>query len=238
MTSLLLASFVAGFLTVLAPCLLPLLPVVIGGSFASDSSEKRNPYIIILALLISVIVFTLIIQGISQFFFVPDTFWRNFSATLVLIVGLYFLFPNIWYKLPFIRNFSVVTGRSLGSSQQKKGLFGDIAIGVSLGPVFSSCSPTYLLILATILPRGFFEGLIYLIAYVVGLGVVLLFIALVGQIFVEKLTRLATRKWFKYIIGIIMVVVAIMIYTGLDKDLAEFLLDAGFIDFTQFELNI
>ncbi len=238
MGSLLLASFVAGFLTVLAPCLLPLLPVVIGGSLASDKETKRNPYIIILALLVSVVVFTLIVDGISSLFYVPQEFWQNFAATLVLFIGLTFLFPSLWSKIPFISNFYASSNKALGKGVSRSGVLGDILIGGSLGPVFTSCSPTYFIIIATVLPSSFFDGLLYLFAYAAGLGVVLLFISLVGQTAVSKLNILANNKgWFKRTIGIIMIIIAILIYTGIDKKLSTKLLDFGFIDATQLELN-
>ena len=80
MESLLIASFIAGFLTVLAPCLLPLLPVVIGGSLGG---AKRNAYIIIGSLLLSVIVFSIIIEGLSTLFYIPQDVWVYIAGALV-----------------------------------------------------------------------------------------------------------------------------------------------------------
>ena len=238
MSSLLIASFVAGFLTVLVPCLLPLLPVVIGGSLTSTKEVKRNPYIIITALLVSVVLFTLIIDTIASFIYVPTEFWRYFGATLILILGVIFLFPNLWYKLPFVSKFSISSNVALGKHLKKRGMGGDILIGASLGPVFTSCSPTWLLIVATVLPASFFDGLSYLFAYALGLGVVLLFITLVGQKAIERLGILADeRGTFKKTMGVILIVIALVIFVGWDKVFAEYLLDLGFIDITQFELE-
>ncbi len=43
---LLLGAFIAGVLTVLAPCVLPLLPVIIGGSISGDTKDRRRPFLI------------------------------------------------------------------------------------------------------------------------------------------------------------------------------------------------
>ncbi len=237
MESLLFASFVAGFLTVLAPCLLPLLPVVIGGSLVGGN--KRNPYIIIGSLLLSVVLFTLIIEGLSLLFYIPPYIWSYIAATLVLLVGLSFLAPSLWTNLPFIRKLANKSNTTLGKGTQRKGILGDVTIGASLGPAFSSCSPTFLIILAIVLPRGFFEGLLYLIVYALGLGVVLLFIALLGQKAIEKLNIFADGGgWFKKIMGIIMIIIAIMIYAGFDKTVGSLLLDIGLFDTTQLELMV
>jgi len=59
---LLIVSFIAGVLTILAPCILPLLPVVLGGA-VSDAGNRRRPFIIIIALSLSVFIFTLLLKG-------------------------------------------------------------------------------------------------------------------------------------------------------------------------------
>lgn len=237
---LLIGSFIAGFLTVLAPCILPLLPVVIGGSLGSNTTTKRNPYIIIGSLAVSIVAFTLIIHGISSLLYVSDSVWRYFSATLVLIVGISFLFPSIWVKIPLVSKLSLSSNRQLGSGFQKKGTMGDVIIGSSLGPVFTSCSPTYFLILANVLPKNFIEGFIYLLAYAAGFSVVLLFIALIGDTLLSKLNILARNEGrFKKTIGILIILSAILLYTSLDKEISTLLLDLNlFVDTTDIELNI
>ncbi len=47
---LLLGAFIAGILTVLAPCVLPLLPIIIGGSVAGKTYDSKRPVIIALSL--------------------------------------------------------------------------------------------------------------------------------------------------------------------------------------------
>ena len=76
-------------------------------------------------------------------------------------------------------------------------------------------------------------------AYVAGLGVVLLFIALLGQSFVEKMIPAASETGrVKKIIGVVLIIIAFIIFAGFDKTLGAFLLDVGFIDVAQFELDI
>ena len=239
MSSLLLASFIAGALTILVPCILPLLPVVVGGSILSSNGRRRNPYIIIGSLLLSIIVFTVIIQTLANFIFIPNSFWENIAATLVLFVGLIFIFPGFWHKIPFVSHFAIFSNKAVGSGIKRDTFFGDAIIGIALGPLFSSCSPTYLLILSVILPASFFLGLIYLTFFILGLGVTLLLIVLIGQKFVDRLNILADESgYLKKVLGLIMIFVAIVIFFGLDKEFAIFLLDIGFIDITQFELEI
>ncbi len=52
-----LLSYVAGLLTALAPCVLPLLPIILGGSLAGEKKDKWRPYIITGSLVVSLILF-------------------------------------------------------------------------------------------------------------------------------------------------------------------------------------
>lgn len=236
MESILLASFIAGFLTVLAPCILPFLPIVIGGSF---TGKRRSPYVVIASLLLSIIIFTFIIEGLTSLFYIPQETWHIISGTLVLLVGLTFLFPGFWARLPIIKRLSITSNRAMSAGGNRQGVVGDIVIGAALGPAFSACSPTYLIILAAILPATPLLGLLYLGMYVLGLGVVLLFIALLGQSVIEKLTIVANENgWFKRGMGILLILIAIVILTGFDETISIFLLDTGLYDFSQLELSI
>ena len=234
---LLIAALIAGFLTILAPCILPLLPVAIGGSLSSDKETRRNPYLIIGSLAVSVIAFTLIIHRFL--IHIPRETWGYVAGTLVLIVGISFLFPRLWLKVPFVSKVSLLSNKTLGAGFKRKGALGDVMIGASLGPVFTSCSPTYFLILA-LLPENFLEGLIYLVAYTVGFSTILLFIVLVGEKVMTKLNVLASSEGkFKKVVGILIIASAIALYTGLDKDINTWLLDRGlYIDTTNIEQNL
>ena len=126
----------------------------------------------------------------------------------------------------------------VGSGYTKKSIWGDVTIGAALGPVFSSCSPTYFLILAAVLPVSFWLGTVYLLVYIAGLASVLLLIALLGQRFVGSITWAADpHGWFKRGLGIIFLIVGIAVFTGLDKQFQAFILDTGF-NTVQFENSL
>ncbi len=113
-------------------------------------------------------------------------------------------------------------------------------MGAALGPVFSSCSPTYALIIATVLPVSFGEGIAYLAAYVIGLSAILLLIGLLGQQFVAKLGWASNpRGWFKRIIGALFIVVGCAVLLGLDKELQALIINNGLYDpIDTFERNL
>ena len=234
---LLAISFLAGMLTVLAPRILPLLPVVVGSSASGRS--KATPYIVVGSLAASIILFTYLLKFSSALIMVPPALWTYLSGGIIFVFGLTLVFPALWEKVPGMAKVSAGSNKLVGSGYQKKSLWGDMLIGASLGPVFSSCSPTYFVILASVLPASFALGSLYLFAYAAGLSLVLLLIALLGQRFADRLTALSdSRGWFKKGIGIIFIVLGIAIALGLEKRFEVWLLNSGYVDVVGFEENI
>lgn len=231
--SFLALSFFSGVLTVLAPCILPLLPVIIGSSASGRS--KATPYIVIASLSVSILLFTYLLKASTLLIAIPSSFWAYFSGSILLLIGLTFTFPALWNQVPGIKKLSTGGNAVVGSGYSQKNVWGDITIGAALGPVFSSCSPTYFLILAAVLPASLLLGTVYLLAYIAGLGLVLLLIALLGQRFVTNITWAADPQgWFKRGLGILFLLVGLSIITGLDKQFEAWILDSGF-NTVQFE---
>jgi cytochrome c biogenesis protein CcdA len=211
----LIISFIAGVLTILAPCILPLLPVIVGRSLSDSTLSKRRVFIVVLSLGISVIVFTLILKVSTLFINIPQNFWACISGGIIFIFGLVTLFPNLWENLPFTSKLNQQSNKVLMTGYKKNSIWGDILVGASLGPIFSACSPTYFVILATVLPVRPIVGIIYLLSYSIGLCLALLIVALLGQRIMAKFDfAMDPRGWFKRILGIIFILVAIGILTG------------------------
>jgi len=237
--TLLVISFVAGVLTILAPCILPLLPVIVGRSLSDGTVSKRRVLVITLSLGASIILFTLLLKATTLLIDIPQDFWKWFSGGIILIFGLVSLFPELWERLSFTGIISRKSNQLLTKGYQKNSVWGDVIVGASLGPIFSACSPTYFVILATVLPATPALGLLYLFAFALGLSISLLFVSLVGQRVMVRLGIVADPKgWFKRIMGIIFILVAVTIITGYDKKLQILILDAGFFDVTKIELKL
>ena len=224
---LLLISFIAGILTVLAPCVLPLLPVIVGGSLTTGS--HRRAYTICLALGASVIVFTLLLKASTVFINIPQSFWEWFSGGILILFGIVMIFPRLWDNLGFVNLMNRSSNKALATGYQKNSIWGDMVMGAALGPVFSSCSPTYFVILATVLPASFGMGFLDLLVYAIGLSGFLFIIALAGQKLVDKLgVAINPEGWFRKGIGILFVVVGFGVLTGVEANLEAWLLNNGF----------
>ena len=236
---LLVVSFLAGMLTVLAPCVLPLLPVILAGS-VTDASDRRRPVIIIVSLSISVFIFTLLLKGSTALISSSPTLWNYVSAVILAGFGLTLLFPETWarlvLKIPGHNKPDRWISRGFGG---KKDVWSDIVVGAALGPVFTTCSPTFFVILATVLPQSLTMGLIDLAAYIFGLAIVLLIVAWIGQRIVGKLGWAIDPKGsFRKVLGLIFIILAAAIAIGFDKKIEASILNSGFFDVTTVEQSI
>lgn len=242
---LLLISFIAGVLTALAPCVLPLLPVIVGGSMTASGeqgSSKRRALVIALSLGASVILFTLLLKVSTIFINVPPSFWTIFSGTILIVFGTVMVFPRLWDSLGFVNLMNRSSNQLLATGYQKNSFWGDVIMGAALGPVFSSCSPTYFVILATVLPTSLAVGLLNLFVYALGLSGFLLIIALAGQKLVDHLgVAIEPGGWFRRSIGLLFLIIGIAIMTGAEKKLEIYLaakgLDLTFIERQLLEAN-
>jgi len=234
---LFLISFVAGVLTVLAPCVLPLLPVIVGGSVAGGGGWRRA-YTICVALGGSVILFTLLLKASTAFINIPQSFWQWVSGGILLLFGIVMLFPRLWDSLGFVNMMNRSSNRALAVGYQKNSFWGDMLMGAAFGPVFSSCSPTYFVILATVLPASFAAGFADLLAYAVGLSGFLFIIAIVGQRLVDKLgVAIDPDGWFRRGMGVLFLVIGLAVATGAEAATESWLLNHGF-DVTAVEQHL
>ncbi len=235
MIELYIVSFVAGVLTVLAPCILPLLPVIVGGSSLQQDGKKsvslKQPLVIITSLVVSILVFTLLLKATTALLGVPVAVWAAISGGIVLLFGVNLLFPAMWDRFMLATGIGALTSRLMGAPQGKQGIGRDIVLGAALGPVFNSCSPTYALIVAVILPVSFASGVGYLVAYSLGLGLVLLLVSIFGRLLVNKMKWMSNPHGrFKKIVGILFILVGVFVIAGLDKKVQEYVLEKGWYD--------
>ena len=220
-------SFAAGVLSVFAACVLPLLPVIVGGSLAAGN--RRRTYTIVASLAVSVVAFTLLLKASTALIGIPEELWRYLSGGIIIALGLLILFPKLSVALPGIHLLNKESNKLLGAGYQRGGFWGDILMGAALGPVFASCSPTYFLILATVLPAQPFVGTLYLAAYAAGLSLALLAVAIMGERLIRKLgvTLDPEGRLFKGI-GIALIVVGVLVFTGTMRQVETWFVERGF----------
>lgn len=208
-----LLSLLAGMLTALAPCVLPLLPVIVGGSLAGGRSR---PYLITGSLIVSLLAFTWLLKATQLAAHIEPRIWAIGSGLLIIVLGLLMLFPSVWDRAMAATGADRGAETLLRAARRRRGsTAAAIATGAALGPVFSSCSPTYAWVIATVLPARPAEALLYLSLYCAGLAGALLAVALLGRAAVG-LKRLANpRGWLRRGIAVAFIAVGAFIASGM-----------------------
>jgi len=214
--------------------------VIVGGSLTGDGedAQKKKVLTIVIALGLSVIAFTLLLKVSTLFIAVPDYVWKWISGGIIIALGLITIFPSLW-EGQWLAQLSAKSNTVLSKGNQKKSFWGDVIVGAALGPVFSTCSPTYFIVLATVLPARPVVGVVYLITYAIGLCLSLFVIAFVGQKIMRKLNIVANPSgWVKKSLGILFLIVGIAIISGLDKKLETSIINANIFDVTKIEQKL
>ncbi len=229
-------SLIAGFLSVLAPCVLPLLPIIIGGSFTGAENKKR-PYIIIASLVFSLILFTILLKISTSLIGIDPRVWEYISGGIVVALGLTLLFPKLWDEIIGRLGLQAKSQQLLGSAgRQKNGTISAVFTGLALGPVFSSCSPMYAWVIATVLPESTSRGLVYLGMYSIGLAAALLGISVLGRRMIDKIKWLSDPHGaFQKTIAVLFIAVGLAVATGFYKDVQTYLVDKDFLNIKSLE---
>src|SRR3989338_3063881 len=113
MLILLLFSFISGFLTILAPCIWPILPIIFS---SSASGGKYKAFGISLGIPISFAVFTLTLSYLVSLFHFDQDILRVFAVVVLAFLGLSLIIPAFFGRIEvwFSKLAGLITGLSLG----------------------------------------------------------------------------------------------------------------------------
>ena len=129
-------AFLAGVLTVLSPCVLPLLPIVLG---AAASQHRLGPLALAGGLALSFTAIGLFVATIGFAAGLDTGVFRTVSAVLLIGVGLVLLVPRLQEQ--FALAAAPVSNWAGGYADNftPGGLGGQFGLGLLLGAVWSPC---------------------------------------------------------------------------------------------------
>lgn len=226
MLILLLFAFISGLITILAPCIWPILPIVLS---SSATGGKKKPLGITLGVILSFGAFTLTVSYIVKIIPFDPNILRLFAVFVIGFLGLTLIVPRLTLIFE-----SLVSRLGLRFGQKHEelkdqGFKSGFVTGLALGLVWSPCAGPILATIATLSATRSVNIEIFFVtlSYVLGVGMPLFFLTMAGN-------RIFTRSRFisKYtgriqqIFGVIMILTAILIYTNYDKVIQVKLLDA------------
>src|SRR5260370_33962688 len=110
MILLLLFSFLAGFATILAPCIWPVLPIVLSSSSAGEKNHQR-PLGITIGVMLSFTVFTLSVSYLVRIVHFDPNILRIFAVVIIAFLGLTMIIPTLGAKFElFVSRLSNIFG--------------------------------------------------------------------------------------------------------------------------------
>lgn len=222
------AAFIAGVLTILSPCILPILPVVFG---AATSEHRFGPAALAAGLAISFTALGLFLATVGfSMNFDPDIF-RNVSAVLLTWIGIVLLIPSAQAKLHAILLPLVSRANSASESVYGNGISGQFGLGLLLGAVWSPCiGPT--LGAATLLAsqgEAVFQVAIVMLIFGIGIAIPLLLFGFIGKSALLGLSgKLGTSVDIgKKLLGLSMIAAGLLVITGYDRVIETWMLENG-----------
>ena len=211
-------GFVAGLLSILSPCVLPLVPLVLASAAAA---HRRGPAVLAAGLALSfAVVGTAVAWAAGRLGF--DTGAMRFAGAVVLVIlGVVLLSSALQQRVALATAGVADRGNAILGALSPEGLRGQFAIGLVLGVVWSPCVGPTLGSAVVLASRGTDLGAIALLMALFGIGAALPMLGL-GLLSRTAMTRargalLATGRWGKSAFGIVLVAVGVLIASGIDK---------------------
>ena len=161
-------GFLAGVVTAISPCVLPVLPILLAGG-----ASGRKPFRIIAGLVTSFVVFTLFATWLLSELGLPADFLRNLAIALLFLVAATLIVPRL--ALLIEKPFARLTRFRAGG--------GGFLLGASLGLVFVPCAGPVLAAISVVAANNNvgLRAILLTIAYALGAAVPMALIALGGK---------------------------------------------------------
>lgn len=215
-----LLAFAAGVLSILSPCVLPLVPIVLSGA---QSRHRWGALALGAGLTVSFTVVGLFVATVGFSVGLDADLFRRIGGVLLAGVGLVLLTPVL--QQAFAAAAAPLAGRASGGLGRldEAGLWGQAAIGGVMGLVWSPCVGPTLGAAALLAAQGRDLGQVALVMAAFGAGAAAPLVAL-GLVSGEGLRRWRDRMRSggdtgKRLLGLLLLAMGVLMVSGLDRAL-------------------
>lgn len=218
----------AGVLTILSPCVLPLVPVVLT---SAAQQHRLGPFALAAGLITSFTSVGLLLAIFGSRIGVDTEQVRKTGAIILAAAGGFLLIPQLQDRVAQAAAPLVGWAADRQLRFGDKGLLGQAVIGLLLGLVWSPCVGPTLGAAVAVASQGqrLPEVAVTMAAFSAGIASVLLAIALLGRTyFMRARNGIAARaKIAKLALGAVLILVGVSILTGLDRKIEAFFVTAA-----------
>jgi cytochrome c-type biogenesis protein len=218
-------GLLAGMLSTLSPCVLPLIPILMASALAA---HRLGPLALASGLGLSFAAIGIFLAAVGASLGLDNEVLRQVAAVLLIVFGLAMLSRRL--QAGFARGVSPLAERAQTWLARLKGetMLGQFAIGLLLGAVWAPCVGPTLGAATTLAAQGKHLGDIAALMACFGIGAALPLMAL-GSVSRAALGRFRGRvsavgATGRIVLGTLFVVFGALIVTGLDRQLESTLL--------------
>ena len=217
-------AFLAGVVTILSPCILPILPIILSSTIGGKNTGKSRPLGVVTGFILSFTLFTLFLSTIVQISGISADALRFVSVAVIALFGLSLLLPQFQELVE--RLFSKLAG-FVPNSQGRTGFGGGLLIGFSIGLLWTPCVGPILASVISLAITGTvtFDAFLITLAYSFGTAIPMFLIILGGQNALRKIPwLLANTGKIQKAFGMLMIITAIGIYFNVDRRFQTYIL--------------
>ncbi len=218
-------AFLAGIITVLSPCILPILPIILTSSIGGQNIGKARPVGVVIGFILSFTFFTLFLSTIVRISGISADALRLISVLVIAGFGVSLLIPQ--FQVIVERLFSKLAGL-MPRSQNKTGFGGGLLIGFSVGLLWTPCVGPILASVISLAITGSvtFDAFLITFAYSLGTAIPMFLIMIGGQNALKRVPWLLTNLGnIQKLFGVLMILTAIGIFFNIDRKFQTFILD-------------
>jgi cytochrome c-type biogenesis protein len=222
----LVVAFVAGALTTINPCVLPLLPILVASAYGSS---RFGPLALGAGLVASFTIVGVAISATGGFFGIDPLVLRTFAATILVLAGIVLLVPALERALSGTLAPLSKAGASLAQRVGGYGLPGQFGVGLLAGAIWTPCSGPSLAAAFALAAEAGGIPLAALRMFVFGLGAatVIALVAFGARAAIGRRREAFARmsRVAKPVAGGLFLLVGAAVFTGADKWLESRILD-------------
>jgi cytochrome c biogenesis protein CcdA len=219
-------GLLAGALSTLSPCVLPLLPVLIASAV---NAHRWGAVALGIGLALSFMIVGIFLATLGASLGLDPGTFRTIGAVVLAVFGLILLVPRLQDLFARATSAFSTSGNQLLARVTFGGLTGQFLVGTLLGVVWSPCVGPTLGAATTLASQGKDLGQIGLLMLIFGIGAAAPLV-LLGSVSRTTMMKIRGRllsggKYGKRVLGIIILGLGVMIATGVDKSFEAWILD-------------